>query len=433
MYSDQILIVLLENPKPYERYFLDYQNGQVSLLPDVASSIVQGLLPPLAKAQEFQTAIAFIDQTSVVDPCMAPVITATTAPAAGTIASQIKDFQNCFASLAQNSIDIYQDLEVLVAPDSRTPPGTPSGSGNMDEIQENISTFLTQEDAISGRVTYISTTNKSTDAVAIQQLGAIQKLADAVASDLLAYSQRISDLDDLDNRSGPCKDFNNKETNNSLQCVSIGISPDNQSAYQGMVTRTITFSLDALNMIVSPQEAVPDPTKKKMLASIPINFADSPSVKSSALRWEASAGAFFSTLPVRSFSVVPVFSQGVVTNKVIGQNVLHPTVVPFAAGNYRITNDLPWSRWKTNLYWTGAVGINPNTVTADFGTGLSLSWRALMVSALCHFGHDVRLTQGLYVGESLGAGFNGSLPTQTHWTEKFAIGLSVRVPSLVGR
>jgi hypothetical protein len=105
---------------------------------------------------------------------------------------------------------------------------------------------------------------------------------------------------------------------------------------------------------------------------------------------------------------------------------------PFAAANYRITNDLP-TRWKSNIYWTGAVGINPNTVTAHFATGFSVSWRALMVSALAHFGHDVSLTQGLTVGESLGPGFNGSLPTQTHWTTAFAIGLSVRIPSLVGR
>ena len=113
--------------------------------------------------------------------------------------------------------------------------------------------------------------------------------------------------------------------------------------------------------------------------------------------------------------------------------MLHPTVVPFAAGNYRLTNDLKWTRWKSNWYWTGAVGINPNSVSADFGTGLSLSWRALMLSALCHFGHEVRLTQGLHVGESLGAGFNGSVPTQTYWTESFALGVSIRVPSLTGR
>jgi len=433
MYSNQALIVLLENPKRYERYFLDYQSGQVSLLPDVTSSIVQGLLPNLAKAQEFHTALDFIRNNVAVDPCTDPAITATTTPAGGTVASEVTAFQNCFATLAQNSIDIYQDLEALVAPDSRTPPGTPIGSGDTDEIQDDITKFLTQENAISARITFISNTNKATDAVAIQQLGTLQKLADSVASDLLGYSQRISDLDALNNQSQPCTDFNDKEKDPSVQCILLEVSPDNEKVYNNMVTRTITYSLNALNMVVYSQEAVPDPTKKKLLASIPITFADSPTDKLSSLRWEASAGVFFSSLAVRSFSVAPVYSGGVITDNIVAQNVLHPTAVPFAAANYRITNDLPWSRWKTNLYWTGAVGVNPNTVSADFASGFSISWRALMFSPLWHYGHDVRLTQGFYVGESLGSGFKGTLPTQTYWKSSFALGVSIRVPSLTGR
>jgi hypothetical protein len=432
MYSSQALVVLLENPNPHERYFLDYQSGQVSLLPDVASSIVQGLLPSFAKAGEFHNAIAFIGKTSTVDPCADPAITATTAPDSGTIASQVTKFQNCFATLAQNSIDIYQDLEILVAPDSHTPPGTPTGSGDIDDIQADITKFLAQENAISGRITYISNTNKATDAVAIQQLSALQKLADAVASDLLGYSQRLSDLDEFDNRSRPCIDINKKEKDPSVRCVSIAISPDNERAYDNMVTRTITYSLNALNMVVSSQEAVPDPTKKRLLASIPVNFADSPS-KPTSLRLEASAGTFFSTLPIRSFSVAPVFSGGTIINNVVAQNVLHPTVVPFAAANYRISNDLPHIRWRSAIYLTGAVGINPNTVSADFAAGLSMSWRGLMFSPLWHYGHDVRLTQGLYVGELLGAGFKGSLSTENYWKSCFAIGVSIRVPALAGR
>jgi hypothetical protein len=118
---------------------------------------------------------------------------------------------------------------------------------------------------------------------------------------------------------------------------------------------------------------------------------------------------------------------------VIAKNILHPTVVPFAAANYRLTDDLKHFRWKSNIYLTDAVGINPNTVSADFATGISWAYRALMVSALAHFGHEVSLTQGLTVGESFGPGFNGNLPTQTHWTTSFAICLSGRIPSLVGR
>lgn len=433
MYSNQALTVVVKNPKPYERYFLDYQTGQATLKPDVASGIVQGLLPSLAKAGEFRAFIASKGiERPTTDPCAAPEITATDAPASGKVAAQVTVFQNCFATLAQKSIDIYQDLEVLVAPDSHTPLGTPVGSGDTDEIQDDITKFLAQENAISGRITFIAGANKATDAVAVQQLSALQKLADAVANDLLAYSQRISDLDDLDNQSQPCQDFIGEEKHANILCVAVTSNKDDESSYHGMVTRQITYSLNTLNMVAYSQEAVPDPTKKKLLASIVINFADSPS-KPSALRWEASAGVFFSSLPVRSFSVAPVFTSGVITDNKIAQNVLHPTVVPFAAANYRITNDLGWTRWKSAIYLTGAVGVNPNTVSADFASGLSISWRSLMFSPLWHYGHDVRLTQGLYVGESLGASFKGSLATQTYWTSSFALGVSIRVPSLTGR
>src|SRR6202034_3359794 len=124
------------------------------------------------------------------------------------------------------------------------------------------------------------------------------------------------------------------------------------TAYKEMVTRTLTYSVNTLNLISNSQAAALDPTKKKLVATVTLNFADNPTkFPHSTLRWEASAGAFFSSLPVRSFAAAPIFTNGVITDKKIAQNILHPTVVPFAAGNYRLTNDLPWTRWTSNIYW----------------------------------------------------------------------------------
>jgi hypothetical protein len=432
MYSDQTLTIVVKNPWFFERYFLDYQTGQATLSPDVASSIVQGFLPALAKAQ-------FHAAARLADPCGA-ALAAT--PVAKSMAQIVAPFQDCLSLLAGQATDIYRRLEPFVAPDSLTPVSVKLE--RPADIEASISAFEKSEIALSAKITSISNDpnlkNSVPDGPAILQLTNLQKLADAVANDLLGYSQRLAELPAaaglVKNGFQDCAnviDVTDKEKKDQIQCVAITSRQDSDRLYQRMVTRTITYSLNTLNLVSNFQEAAPDPTKKKLLATVAINFADSPkqSVRS-AFRWEASAGAFFSSLPVRSFSAAPVFTKNVITDKTISQNVLHPTVVPFAAGNYRLTNDLP-GRWKSNLYWTGAVGINPNTVTADFATGLSLSWRALMLSGLCHFGHDLRLTQGLTVGESLGAGFNGSIPTQTYWTESFAIGLSIRVPSLAGR
>jgi hypothetical protein len=79
------------------------------------------------------------------------------------------------------------------------------------------------------------------------------------------------------------------------------------------------------------------------------------------------------------------------------------------------------------------VGVNPNTKTADFAVGPSISFRALMISALAHWGHENRLSDGFTNGENLGATFTGTVPTDTHWTTAFALGFSVRVPALIGR
>jgi hypothetical protein len=359
-------------------------------------------------------------------------------PTPQNVKDAIPAFQQCIWELATNAVDIYRGLELYLAPDSHTQYST-AGYGDLDRAQIDISAFLKSEFAVSSRISVIAsdTTLKASaqDAPAIQQLTSMQKLIDTVANDLMGYSQRLIDLGDFDNGAQDCANIIDvsKEKDKSIKCVSITSNRDDDRVYRNMVTRTITYSLNSLNLVSNSQEAAPDPTKKRLLVSTVINFADSSTTSFSSLRFEASAGAFFSSLPIRSFSVAPIYSGGQIVNNIITQNVLHPTVVPFAAANYRITDDLPWGRWKTNLYLTGAVGINPNTVSADFAAGISFAWRGLMFSPLWHYGHDSRLTQGLYVGEPLGAGFKGSLATQNYWTSSVALGVSIRVPSLVGR
>jgi hypothetical protein len=449
MYSGERITVVLQNPNSFERYFLDYTSGQAALKPDVASSIVQGLLPSLQKIGEFK-ALGFGDKTKPLPDVCVVISKLPTVTPGKDVDDLVGMADICLGQLAENAIDIYQKLEPYVAPDSLTPGGTVRLNKDC-KLADCIGTLLDSETAFSARITLVSkdpalanakNATFESDSEDLVKIAAKQKTADSIAADLQGYKQRLADLPSgaklADWGFRACDRFikmkkNKKEGGSAPPCIAIQSRVDAANIYRDMVTRTITYTLNAYNLVSYPQEASPDPTKKKALATILVNFADNPKSVNSALRWEASAGAFFSSLPVRSFAAAPVFTAGVITDKKIAQNILHPTVVPFAAGNYRLTNDLPWSRWKSNLYWTGAVGINPNTVTADFATGLSLSWRALMVSGLCHFGHDVRLTQGLTVGESLGAGFNGSIPTQTYWTESFAIGLSIRVPSLTGR
>jgi hypothetical protein len=449
MYSGEILTVVVKNPYTFERYFLDYQSGQAALKPDVAASVIQPLLSPLQKAGEIKANIlGFGNEEQPTDVC-ANFATLNVVPGQGGAA--LLGAQVCMGQLARKAIGIYRKLEPFVSPDSII-PAVPASDAvdpkNLDEpcdLAVCMTKFLATEDTFSfelGEITADKAMKASTqpgDEAALIELAALQKTADSIASDIRSYSERLSESvgdpgDMARNGFQKCGSLMPMPDGSSTLCVVLVSRKDDPDVYNKTVTRTITYSLNTFNLVSNAQEAAPDPSKKKLLVSVAINFADAPTRKvSSALRWEASAGAFFSTLPIRSFSVAPIFANGVITDKKVMQNVLHPTVVPFAAVNYRLTNDLPWSRWKTNFYWTGAVGVNPNTVSADFATGFSYSFRSLMLSALAHFGHDTRLTQGFQVGESLGASFNATLPMETYWTTSFAFGVSVRVPSLMGR
>jgi len=433
MYSGQTLTVVIENPLPFERYFLDFTTGQATLTPDVTSSIIQGMLPSLQKPVGVQAQAVGAD-------CSSADFTTVGWPAAGSVTAKLGEFQGCFSYLATKAIKAYQDLEPLVAPDSLT-SSAPSPEpayfiAKRQPILDEIQAYVTSETVISSKISQMAQDKQyqaaghGPDEVAITQLGDSQKIIDAIAADLLGYSQRLTDLGATGYRTGvhDC---------GGTPCVSIDSRRDTDQIYQRMVTRTVTYSLDALNLVSYSQEAAPNPTNKKALATVVINFADRPNGKVlglpfTALRWEASAGVFFSMLPNRSFSVAPVYTGTTITDNTVKENAQRPTPVPFAAANYRLTDDLP-GHWKSNIYWTGAVGVNPNTTTADFATGLSFAWRALMVSGLCHFGHDVHLTQGFTNNEDLGPTFTGTVPTHSYWTANFAIGVSVRIPSLSGR
>src|SRR3984957_9368682 len=411
MYSGERITVVVKQPNTFERYFLDYQSGQATVTPDVASAIVQGLMPSLPKTAEFKSNEVALTSEQATDVCANIATLPLLTPGQGV--GLLTVVQTCVGQLSAKATDIYRKLEPLVAPDSITPVSP--GALRPCALRACIGAFLKSENAFTARIAILAadpnlkdTGTKDwkdpADGVAIAQVLALQKIADQVATDLQGYALRLDDLPTTPTelaRNGfqNCRDVipmpeEKPDAKPQMQCGVLHSQDDKPGVYQNMVTRTITYSLNTYNLVSYSQEAAPDPTKKKLLATVAINFADTTAVSAaSAFRWEASAGVFFYTLPIRSFSVAPVFTNGVITYKVIAQNVLHPTVVPFAAGNFRLTNDLKFSRWKSNLYWTGAVGVNPNTVSADFGTGLSLSWRALMVSALAHFGHDTRLTQ----------------------------------------
>jgi len=567
MYSDQYLTVVIKNPLPFERYFLDFSSGQATIAPDVTANIVTALSGNLGKfgnfiqSHEYGLAVekAKARSANALDDCYAKNFTDKKWPATGDVLTEQHQFNTCFGALAGYAIPTYHDLEPMVAPDALTSAPLTSRTiaylTTQADVQGRINTYLAAETAISNSITALTKLSGATtpspytpdEQLYIAELGVYQKIIDAVSADLAGYEQRIKDIGPcgyVDPNSGPshnpyCWDKTSQtysqgnlalwkdkfylRTGNKA-CTSSGAAPpcddpdeaptvwkpvtandikfvgdfdkvksyqagnqasyskvwwscvgscvpssepsapawvnsavgqdqslppitiqsrtDDQRVYQNMVTRTITYSLDTLNLVSYSQEAAATSTNKKALATVAINFADEPTRKflvgrPTALRLEASAGVFFSWLPSRTFTLTaPAHGCGsaIASGSSTGSGSTTPTVydctsrptpVPFAAANYRVTGDLG-GKWKQNLYLTAAVGVNPINTTAEFGVGPSYSWRAFMVSAFAHIGHD---TSWLDTTPNS----NGNLPTYTHWTVKGAIGISVRVPSLTSR
>jgi hypothetical protein len=340
-----------------------------------------------------------------------------------------------------------------------------------DGLGARIQSFLTGESKLSGAINAYSKTNPVADQGLSAQLTMRIKDYDSLATDLNAYSKRLSDLksnppkfEQVCNKPGKsADDLLNDEIRKRAGC---GVKPPPQDSYSILVatkdseiygvsvSRPASFQLNALNLVTNAQAASIDTTKKKTVASVNLNFADSSRwLGVNTFRWEGSAGAFFSAIPDRSFAVSTLYYQngasaiapqncpaastnnpvGTVCDNIVTQKILRPSIVPFTALHYRISPDAKFIPWKTALYMTGAVGYNVNTSSADFAGGLSITWRSIMISPLWHFGHDVELTNGLYLNESLGANFKGTLTTQDYWRNMFAVGVSLRTSAITGR
>ena len=225
--------------------------------------------------------------------------------------------------------------------------------------------------------------------------------------------------------------------------ISDPISPDKADkklAPFKALGRQIAYTLNAQNQIVVSALSVPTPAQKTAILAITALYAD-PSL-------EVSVGAFVSWLPNRSFSNYTDIKQTTSGNPSpvdvkISETTSRPEVLPFAAANYRIGRDfvMPGQR-RGAVYGTLAFALNPYNQLPEFGAGFSLSWRSFMFSPLYHLGHGIHLTQGEMVGEiwCVYGAASGSIPppcgspppapsTKTYWTGRFAIGISIRVPT----
>jgi hypothetical protein len=244
--------------------------------------------------------------------------------------------------------------------------------------------------------------------------------------------------------------------NPSRSPVEVGVIPSPVSAhadngeekvlapYNQLAPQT-TFTLNAQNEIANPLMSLPSSTQKQAIVTITLLYAEP--------KLEVSAGAFLSWLnnPTFSNNTDVTITNGSPTPtdiKIIETKTTRPLIIPFAAGNYRISPEFTWPDWlggrRGALYGTLGIGLNPYDTQVEYFAGFSLSWRYLMISPVYHLGHGSHLTQGEQVGQiwcqyggtasatsspPLCAGPPPAPSTKSFWTGAFALGISVRIPT----
>jgi hypothetical protein len=152
-----------------------------------------------------------------------------------------------------------------------------------------------------------------------------------------------------------------------------------------------------------------------------------------------SAGLGFSNLVSRTFANTPQLQNGtpvlnssgnvisIVTETDTKLSVLAPEIV----GSYVIPGLRRFSAscsFGCSVLVSGGIGANLITKSADFDTGMSLRFADVLITPAVHFGRETRLSDGITVGEQIGANAPSSLPTHTQWVRKFGIALTYVIP-----
>jgi len=143
-------------------------------------------------------------------------------------------------------------------------------------------------------------------------------------------------------------------------------------------------------------------------------------------RLEFATGVMVPFRPYHSYSTAETATAGVVTGNVI-QETLTYTAVPLALVNIVVKQGLAKGRPVAGFATIG-TGVNAASGSVEFGVGGSFSWRSFMVSFLADIGRDTRLTGGFYPNEPLPISNPPKPLTETYWSVKPAVALSVRIP-----
>lgn len=449
MYPGTVVTVRIVNSLPFEQVSLDWQSSAGSLAPDEANAILTALGSPLQKV------VAAVTLNPAPGPKLPPnkptpdkCDNVTAATAAACAAQVLGD-----AKLAIDDVGTFVNPDTVVLSPKATHRTVQSaeefkntrkrilcrvlGSGAMEldgtllDCKQEPKDPHPYHDLVGEQ----NSLNAITGLPVNSDIPALAGYTNTLVSSLEAVAQNLLQLtapQPTQGVVGTIVDPVRAKNPDTRSCnSSLSNNPSGQAygqPYGRLLQRQVSCAVNVFNLVTNSIASIPTAQQKKTIVTITVNYADS--------RIETSAGIMISALPSRSFAANSVYSgtPPSVSNVVVRESRTWPLIVPYAAVHVRLGSDWLWPDQRRGaVYATILAGVNPNTTTADFGAGLSISWRSLVLSPVAHFAHDVRLTGGFTNGESLGASFTGPVPTQQFWTVTFGFGIGIRVPLITGR
>ena len=151
--------------------------------------------------------------------------------------------------------------------------------------------------------------------------------------------------------------------------------------------------------------------------------------------WSLSTGVVLSTLKNKTFANSPIYNTDGTpdidsTGKVLTQVTVSKTypgiISPVFLVNYRLYN-FQGDHGKFAVLFSGGLGLNPVSKSADFAVGPSLQWSSVIFGTVLHYGRQTELIGGVHVGDKLGTS-PPAVPTQNAYKPAFGISITYRVP-----
>jgi hypothetical protein len=148
--------------------------------------------------------------------------------------------------------------------------------------------------------------------------------------------------------------------------------------------------------------------------------------------WEVSGGIMYSTVLGRNFQNSPVINNGAVVLDMSGkplnevtQSTTKPTIDALILVHWRFYEWQVSPTRRCAVLGSVGVGTGTNGSGADFAAGMSFAYGNFFVSPLLHFTRDLRLTNGVILGQNL---MGASPPTECYWVHKFGLAFTYAIP-----